>query len=593
MASDSKLSTFFTAPNALLINGHFITTQQTLPVYNPATEDIIAHVPSADASHVDQAVRAARDCFESQEWQNTSGKKRAKWLRKIARKLNNDVERLALLEAENNGKTVVEAEDDIESSAEVFEYYAKLAEQLDKKQGTKVDVDDDRFTASLRYEAAGVVALITPFNYPLLMAAQKLAPAIAAGCTSILKPSEYTPLTTMELAFICNQILPVGAVNVIIGLGAAAGAPLVEHPEVDKVSFTGSVPTGSRIGSTCGRLARQCVLELGGKSPFLVFDDVLTNAKSLDEAVEWILVGIFSNNGQICSATSRLLLQEEVAKVLLPRLVEETKKIRVANPTAMENREQLGAVGPVVSKQQYDHVLRLIEQAKVEGATLLVGGQRAAQFEKGYFVEPTIFQVTPEHSLWREEVFGPVLCVTTFKDEAEAIRLAHDTEFGLAATVMTLDMARRKRLTKKLRVGILWLDCSQPAFNELPWGGLKKSGFGRELGPAAMDNFLEVKSVVEYSSEKPWGWFTKQDEADDSESDCSDSSSSSSSSSSSDSDSESGSSSSSSDSDSDSCSSSSSSSSSESECEDEKCKQKQETSKKPRENVMACMKKKK
>ncbi len=333
------------------------------------------------------------------------------------------------------------------------------------------------------------------------MAAWKVAPALAAGATVVLKPSELTSLSALELAAAADRIgLPAGVLNVVTGLGGEAGSALSTHPGVDKLAFTGSVPTGAKIMSAAAADIKNISLELGGKSAFIVFEDA-----DVEAAVEWILFGIFWNQGQVCSATSRLLVHERLAPRLLERLVEETRKIRIGN-----GLEEGVLLGPLVSRGQYDKVLGFIAQGQASGAKLLTGGRRPGGFERGYFIEPAIFDEPDVDSIvWREEIFGPVLCVKRFRSEDEAIRLANDSRFGLAAAVMSADPARATRVANRLRAGILWINCSQPTFSEAPWGGMKQSGIGRELGRWGLDNYLEVKQVTEYISPEPWGWYLK------------------------------------------------------------------------------------
>jgi len=333
------------------------------------------------------------------------------------------------------------------------------------------------------------------------MAAWKVAPALAAGATVVLKPSELTPLTALELAAAADRIgLPAGVLNVVTGLGSDAGSPLTLHPGVDKLAFTGSVPTGAKIMSAAASDIKNISLELGGKSAFIVFDDA-----DVEAAVEWILFGIFWNQGQVCSATSRLLVQESIAPRLIERLVEETRKITIG--PGMDSGVLLG---PLVSKSQYEKVLGFIDQGQASGAKLLTGGKRPAHLTQGYFLEPAIFDEPAENSIvWREEIFGPVLCIKRFKDEQQALQMANASRFGLAAAVMTADPQRATRVANQLRAGIIWVNCSQPTFVEAPWGGMKHSGIGRELGQWGLDNYLEVKQVTEYIGEQPWGWYLK------------------------------------------------------------------------------------
>ncbi|CAN1777688.1 Aminoaldehyde dehydrogenase ALDH10A8, chloroplastic [Linum perenne] len=442
------------------------TLNKRIPVINPATEEIVGDIPAATAEDVELAVEAAQRAFnrnKGNDWSFASGAFRAKYLRAIAAKIVEKKALLAKLESIDSGKPYDEAAWDM------------VCQPL------------------------GVVALITPWNYPLLMATWKVAPALAAGCTAILKPSELSSLTCLELAGICREVgLPNGVFNVLTGMGTDAGAPLAAHPNVDKVAFTGSTATGSRIMTAAAQLVKPVSMELGGKSPIVVFEDV-----DLDKAAEWTAFGCFWTNGQICSATSRLLVHESIAARFLDRLVKWVRNIKISDPF-----EEGCRLGPVVSGGQYEKVLKFISNAKREGATILTGGARPKHLKKGFFIEPTIISdVTTSMQIWREEVFGPVLCVKTFSSEDEAIALANDTVYGLASAVISNDEERCDRVSKAFRAGIVWVNCSQPCFCQAPWGGLKRSGFGRELGEWGLNNYLSVKQVTKYISSDPWGWY--------------------------------------------------------------------------------------
>ncbi|KAA3458310.1 betaine aldehyde dehydrogenase 1, chloroplastic [Gossypium australe] len=438
--------------------------KKRLPIINPATEEIIGNIPAATAEDVELAVAAARRALSSnkgKDWATAPGAVRAKYLRAIAAKVTERKTELAKLEAIDCGKPLDEAVWDIEDVAGCFEYYADLAEGLDAKQKAPVSLPMETFKSYVLKEPIGVVGLITPWNYPLLMATWKVAPSLAAGCAAILKPSELASITCLELGEVCREVgLPPGVLNILTGLGPEAGAPLASHPDVDKIAFTGSSATGSKIMAAAAQMVKPVSLELGGKSPIIVFEDV-----DLDKAAEWTAFGCFWTNGQICSATSRLIVH-------------------------------------------YEKVLKFISTAKSEGATILSGGVRPEHLKKGFFVEPTIItDVTTSMQIWREEVFGPVLCVKTFSTEEEALELANDTHYGLGAAVISNDLERCDRVSKNLQAGIVWVNCSQPCFCQAPWGGNKRSGFGRELGEWGLDNYLSVKQVTQYVSDEPWGWY--------------------------------------------------------------------------------------
>lgn len=484
----------------LYINGQWVNPDLGgyFDTLDPATEQVIQRVPAGTEEDIDHAVRAARRAFDN-GWGQTTGAERAEWLEALATELEGRQDALALLEVRDNGKPLPEAQWDIGDAIGCFRYYAELARELDGQQNEPLALPDERFRCHIRREPIGVAGQIIPWNYPLLMASWKVAPALAAGATVVLKPSELTPLTALELAAAADTIgLPAGVLNIVTGLGADAGSPLSQHPQVDKLAFTGSVPTGAKIMSAAAADIKNISLELGGKSAFIVFDDA-----DIDAAVEWILFGIFWNQGQVCSATSRLLVQQGIANKLLDRLVEATRAITIGS-----GLEQGVLLGPLVSKGQLEKVIGFVEQAKLSGAKLLTGGKRPARLDQGYFIEPTIFDEPAENSIiWREEVFGPLLCVKRFATEQDAIRMANASRFGLAGAVMSADPQRATRVANGLRAGIVWVNCSQPTFNQAPWGGMKQSGIGRELGRWGLDNYLEVKQVTEYISSEPWGWY--------------------------------------------------------------------------------------
>jgi betaine-aldehyde dehydrogenase len=487
----------------LFIDGRWVAPKKggSFESIDPSTEQVIAQVAAATAEDVDLAVKAARKAFDEGPWPRATGAERASVLRRIGKGIRDRLQELAEIEVRDNGKPLPEALWDLGDAAGCFEFYAGLAEKLDENAETPVTLSDDRFTSVARREPVGVAGAIIPWNFPMLMAAWKIAPALAAGCTMVLKPSELTPLTALELANIAADAdLPPGVLNVVTGLGKDAGAPLSEHPGIDKLAFTGSVPTGSRIMQAAARDIKNISLELGGKSPFIVFDD-----SDIDAAVEWIMFGIFWNQGEVCSATSRVLVQGGIYERLIGRLKEEVQKITIGN-----GLQDGVLLGPIVSKGQFDKVREAVERGVSEGARLVVGGGRPAHLDKGFFMEPVVFADVPADSwVWNEEIFGPVVCIRSFDDEAEAVRSANDSRFGLAAAVMSRDSERCERVARALRAGIVWINCSQPTFTEAPWGGYKQSGIGRELGEWGLNNYLETKQITRYDSDKPWGWYIK------------------------------------------------------------------------------------
>jgi betaine-aldehyde dehydrogenase len=478
------------------VNGQFVPSAsgETFPVYDPSTEEIMARVPAANATDVDAAVKAARTAFDSGPWPKTTAQDRGRILFKLAEKVRQNTAPLAELESRNTGKPIVEAEFDIADVATCFEYYGGLATKV---LGHVNPVPANALSFTLR-EPVGVAAQIIPWNYPLLMAAWKLAPALAACCTCILKPAEQTPLTALEFANYLDEAgLPPGVVNIINGFGETTGAALVAHPGVDKVAFTGSAAVGKIIVKSAADTLKRVTLELGGKSPNIFFGDA-----DWEAAVDGALFGVFINQGEVCSAGSRILVEKKIYPKFVEAMTEKAKRIKLGPPLDRETK-----MGPLVSKEQYDRVTSYLDLGKKE-AKVAIGGARPKQFGKGYYVEPTIFyDVDNSARIAREEIFGPVASVIPFDAEADAIRIANDTPYGLAAAVWTRDIYKAFRIVKSLRAGIVWVNHMQPTYVEAPWGGYKQSGFGRELGPWGLEEYLETKQVFVNLDETPIGWY--------------------------------------------------------------------------------------
>ena len=467
---------------------------ETFPVYDPSTEEVIAQVASSNAADVDKAVKAARAAFDSGPWLSTTAQDRGRILFKLAEKIRQNTAQLAELECRNTGKPIVEAEYDIADVATCFEYYGGLA---NKVTGSVNPVPANALSFTMR-EPIGVAGQIIPWNYPLLMAAWKLAPAIAAGCTCVLKPAEQTPLTALEFAHHFEEAgLPPGVVNIVNGFGESAGAAIVAHPNVDKIAFTGSAAVGKIIVKSAADTLKRVTLELGGKSPNIFFPDA-----DWEAAVDGALFGVFINQGEVCSAGSRILVEKKIYPKFVEAMTEKAKRIKLGAPLERDTK-----MGPLVSKAQYDRVNSYLDLGKKE-AKVAIGGGRPKQFTKGYYVEPTIFyDVANSARIAREEIFGPVASVIPFDGESEAIRIANDTPYGLAAAVWTRDIYKAFRVVKSLRAGIIWVNHMQPTYVEAPWGGYKQSGFGRELGPWGLEEYLETKQVFVNLDETPIGWY--------------------------------------------------------------------------------------
>jgi betaine-aldehyde dehydrogenase len=487
-----------TAPKAWLqyVDGKFVPARsgRTFDVLDPSTERVIATVPDSGEADVDAAVAAARRAFDEGPWGKTTAQERGRVLFRLAEKVRANAATLAELESRNNGKPIVESEFDVADVATCLEYYGGLATKV---AGTTNPVPDNALSLTLK-EPMGVAGQIVPWNYPLLMATWKLAPALAAGCTCVLKTAEQTPLTTLVLAEWLEACgVPPGVVNVLTGFGEPCGAPLVRHPGVDKIAFTGSAAVGKLIVKSAADTLKRVTLELGGKSPNVFFADA-----DFEAAIDGALFGIFFNQGEICSAGSRILVERSIYPRFLEAMVEKARRIRLGDPLDRATR-----MGPLVSKEQHDRVLGYLELGKREGKVAL-GGGRAPGFERGYWVQPTIFHGCDNSArISREEIFGPVAVVIPFDDERDALRIANDTPYGLAAAVWTRDLTRGIRVVKALRAGVVWVNHMQPTFVEAPWGGYKQSGFGRELGPWGMEDYLETKQVHINLNEAPIGWY--------------------------------------------------------------------------------------
>ena len=483
----TKIAAERLAPDRLFINGEWRDANggRTFQTFNPATGDVIADVASADASDVDAAVVSARAAFENDKWRNMDAADRGALLWRISDALAARAEHLVRLETINNGKPLREAQIDIREAVDAFRYYAGWTTKL---AGDTLPVRGNVLNYTLR-EPLGVVGAIIPWNFPLLMAAWKVAPAIACGNTVVLKPAEQTPLSALELAAIAHEAgLPAGVLNVVPGIGEIAGAALVSHLDVDKIAFTGSTAVGKMIQREAADSLKKISLELGGKSPNIVFDDA-----DVDAAVRGSFSAIYYNTGQTCTAGSRLLVHESVHDQIVEKLAERARKLTPGDPLDPKTR-----LGPLVSQEQLDRVLGYVGKGTSEGAKLVTGGKRMPYNgeERGYWLEPTIFdEVKPDACIAQEEIFGPVLATVTFHDEDEAVAIANSTIYGLAAGIWTNNLKRAHRVARRLQAGTVWVNTYHPLDPASPFGGYKQSGYGRELGAYALDLYTQIKSV--------------------------------------------------------------------------------------------------
>ena len=470
------------------IDGKFVdpASGKWFESFNPFTGEPWTLIAQGDATDADRAVQAAHRAFTQGPWSTFTATQRGLLLHKLGDLVARDAKKLAELEVRDNGKLIAEMLAQCNYVPQWYYYFGGLA---DKIQGAVIPLDKKGYFNFTRHEPLGVVCAITPWNSPLMLAAWKMAPALAAGCTVVLKPSEFTSASTLEFVKLFEEAgFPPGVVNVVTGFGKEVGTPLVEHPLVRKISFTGSDATGRAINQSAAANLKKVGLELGGKSPNIVFADA-----KIEDAVNGAVSGIFAATGQTCIAGSRLLVQDTIHDEFVEKLVTLAKTARMGDPMSMDTQ-----VGPVTTRPQYEKVLGYIDIAKNEGAQLLMGGGAATRPEcgKGWFVEPTVFAgVKNKMRIAQEEVFGPVLSVIKFKDEDEALAIANDVRFGLGSGVWTSDIGRAFRMSERIQAGTVWVNTYRAVSFMSPFGGYKDSGLGRENGMDAIREFLQVKSV--------------------------------------------------------------------------------------------------
>jgi acyl-CoA reductase-like NAD-dependent aldehyde dehydrogenase len=472
----------------MYIDGQFVdaSSGKWFDSYNPFTGEVWAQVAEGNADDVARAVAAAQRAFTSGPWPQLTATQRGALLRKLGDLVARDARKLAETEVRDNGKLIAEMAAQLNYIPQWYYYYSGLA---DKLQGAVIPLDKKGYFNFTRREPLGVVAAITPWNSPLLLTAWKIAPALAAGCTVVLKPSEFTSASTLEFVRLVEEAgFPPGVVNVVTGFGKDVGAPLVEHPLVKKITFTGSDMTGRAINELAAKHFKHVSLELGGKSPNIVFEDA-----NLDDAVNGAISGIFAATGQTCIAGSRLLLQDSIHDAFIEKLATLARTARMGDPMSADTQ-----VGPITTRQQYDKVLSYIDVAKKDGAKILMGGAPATRPEcgSGWFVEPTIFYgVKNDMRIAQEEVFGPILSIIRFKDEDEAVEIANDSRYGLGAGVWTADIGRAFRMSERIQSGTVWINTYRAVSFMSPFGGYKDSGIGRENGMDAIQEYLQTKSV--------------------------------------------------------------------------------------------------
>ena len=461
---------------------------------NPATEKDFAQIAESNKKDVDRAVSAAKISFGA--WSKVPATERAKMLLKIADVLAKNQKQLALLNTLETGKPIRESSlVEIGGSIRTLAYYSAMHTQLN---GETIPINENQMSMTIK-EPVGVVAQIIPWNFPLLLAFWKIAPAIVAGCTIVLKPAELTSCTIYEIAKLCSKAgLPDGVLNIVPGKGEVAGQALVEHPDVDKVAFTGSTSVGKHVMKTASDSVKRVTLELGGKAPCIIFDDA-----DLENAVEACLRGGFFNQGENCTAVTKLMLHKKIYKKFLDLYIKRVKKIKIGDPTKQDTE-----MGAVISKEHYENVLNYIAKGKSEGAKIAAGGSRSRKFKKGYYINPTVLEnVDPNATVACEEIFGPVVAVIPFSTEEQAVEIANSTEYGLAGGVWTQDINRALRVAKSIKAGYLWVNTYGGIVPQTPYGGFKQSGIGKELGKEGIENYLETKCINIYTGGSMPRWY--------------------------------------------------------------------------------------
>ena len=484
----------------LLINGQRkkSSSGETRNVIHPADGSIVEVAQEATTNDVEMAIKSARNAFDSGPWPKTTTAHRSAILSRIAQLLERDKSAFSKAESQDTGKRLIESEYDMDDVIKVFKYFAELISQQSNR---KVKVDRENVESTIHYEPVGVVGLITPWNYPLLQASWKIAPALAAGCTFVIKPSELTPSTTSLLMDTLTEAgVPNGVHNLVLGSGAIAGAPLSSHPDIDMVSFTGGLVTGKKIMAAASETVKKVALELGGKNPNIVFADA-----DMDAAIDNALTAVFLHSGQVCSAGARLLVEKSIHDKFVTEVARSAELIRLGSPD-----DSFAETGSLISEAHRDKVEKYVANAISEGAKVLAGGKRPTEshLQNGFYYRPTVLDnCNSKMQCVHDESFGPVLTVETFENENEVIALANDTIYGLAGAVWTKDIDKAQRVAQQLRHGTIWINDYHPYVPQAEWGGFKQSGFGRELGPMGLAEYQEAKHVWQNLKPGPSNWF--------------------------------------------------------------------------------------